>query len=105
MVAIMIDMIGMSRAISVEMMKVKALESGMFISELENMAELRPVNAPPMPVIMPIRAIVSAPITMIPIAPKKIPTIIAAMRNSHFTISPRREPTRPADSRNCSLFR
>ena len=36
---------------------------------------------------------------------KKIPTIIAAMRNSHFTISPRREPTRLADSWNCSLFR
>ena len=104
-VAIMIDMIGMSRAISVEIMKVKALESGIFISELENRAELRPVNALPMPVIMPIRAIVSAPITIMPIAPKKIPTIIAAMRNSHFTISPRREPTRLADSWNCSLFR
>ena len=96
-VAIIIETIGMSRATRVATMNVINVVFGFANGKRP------PKITPPMPVIMPMRAIVRAPITITPMNAKNSPTMMAAMRNSHLTISPRREPMRLADSRNCSL--
>ena len=99
-VANIIEIIGINKAMSVEIINVIIVAFEFPIGKISpNIIALVPA------VIIPIRAIVNAPIMMTPMNAKNMPTMIAAMRNSHFTISPRREPMRLADSRSCSLFK